>query len=96
MLGQVGEPRRGVPPRIQGHDDHAGNPGLRELAGRLEALSPMAILARGYSITRTIPHAEIVLDPEAVSINQDLEVIVSKGTLTCRVKDKSKNGPKNI
>ncbi len=69
---------------------------LRELSARLEALNPIAILKRGYSITRTIPDSEIVLDPETVSINQDLEVIVSKGTLTCRVKDKSKNGPKNI
>jgi exodeoxyribonuclease VII large subunit len=69
---------------------------LRELSARLEALSPVAILARGYSITRTIPETKIVLDPEAVALHQDLEVIVSKGALICRVKEKLKNGPKNI
>jgi exodeoxyribonuclease VII large subunit len=69
---------------------------LRELNARLETLSPIAILERGYSITRTIPDSKVVLDPRMVSINQDLEVMVAKGTLTCRVKGKSENGPKNI
>ena len=69
---------------------------LRESNARLNALSPVAILARGYSITRTIPDSKIVLDPESVVLNQDLEVIVSKGALICQVKEKSKNGPKNF
>ena len=69
---------------------------LRELSARLDALSPMAILERGYSITRTIPDAKIVLDPETVALRQDLEIIVAKGVLICRVKEKLKNGPKNI
>ena len=66
---------------------------LRESSARLHALSPIAILARGYSITRTVPDSKIVMDPETVALNQDLEVIVSKGALICRVKEKSKNGP---
>ncbi|MDX1708824.1 MAG: exodeoxyribonuclease VII large subunit [Desulfobacterales bacterium] len=69
---------------------------LREYSARLHALSPVGILARGYSITRTIPDAKIVLDPDSVALNQDLEVIVSKGALICKVKEKSKNGPKNF
>jgi exodeoxyribonuclease VII large subunit len=69
---------------------------LRELRARLDALSPIAILERGYSITRTLPEAKIVLDPETVDVHQELEVIVSKGALICRVKEKLKNGPKNI
>lgn len=69
---------------------------LREFSARLEALSPIAILERGYSITRTVPEAKIVLDPETVDLQQDLEVILSKGALICRVKEKLKNGPKNI
>ena len=69
---------------------------LRELSARLDALSPIAILERGYSITRTVPDAKIVLDPETVAVHQDLEVIVSRGALICRVKEKLKNGPKNI
>jgi exodeoxyribonuclease VII large subunit len=69
---------------------------LRELSARLEALNPTAILERGYSITRTLPDAKIVLDPETVALHQDLEVVMSKGALICQVKEKLKNGPKNI
>jgi exodeoxyribonuclease VII large subunit len=69
---------------------------LGELRARLEALSPIAILDRGYSITRTIPDLKVIRNPRSVSINQDLEVMVAKGSLTCRVKEKSENGPKNI
>lgn len=69
---------------------------LRELNARLDALNPIAILERGYSITRTVPQAKIVRDPETVAVHQELEVIVSRGALICRVKEKLKNGPKNI
>ena len=65
---------------------------IRELAAKLQALSPMAILARGYSITRTIPGKTLVKDPKAVSLNQDLEVMVALGQLYCRVKGKSIDG----
>jgi len=61
---------------------------LRELDARLNALSPNAILDRGYSITRTIPEAVIVRNPQQVDIGQDLEVMVAKGSLICRVKRK--------
>jgi len=61
---------------------------LRELNARLNALSPNAILARGYSITRTIPDAVIVRNTQQVNIGQDLEVMVAKGSLICRVKRK--------
>ena len=67
-----------------------------EKRARLDALSPIGILNRGYSITRTIPDASVVTDPESVSINQDLEVMVAKGTLFCRVKGKSANGEKDF
>jgi exodeoxyribonuclease VII large subunit len=69
---------------------------LRELSVQLETLSPIAILKRGYSITRTLPDLNVVVTPKTVSIEQDLQVMVAKGTLTCRVKGKSENGPENI
>jgi exodeoxyribonuclease VII large subunit len=69
---------------------------LRELRAQLQTLSPIAILNRGYSITRTIPDLNVVMDSRMVSIGQDLEVMVAKGSLTCRVKGKSENGPENI
>jgi len=61
---------------------------LREFNARLNALSPNAILARGYSITRSIPDGGIVRNPIQVEIGQDLKVILAKGSLICRVKRK--------
>ena len=58
------------------------------LASRLKDLSPIAILDRGYSITRTIPDAVVVRDPKMVKIGQDLEVMIAKGSLICRVEGK--------
>ncbi len=61
---------------------------LRELTASLQALSPTAVLSRGYSITRTIPDALVVMDPMEVSIGQDLDVMVAKGSFICTVKRK--------
>lgn len=59
---------------------------LRELAGRLKNLNPEAVIERGYSITRTIPAGRVVSDADAVSVEQDLEIVLAKGRLTCTVK----------
>jgi exodeoxyribonuclease VII large subunit len=69
---------------------------IRELTAKLETLSPIAILHRGYSITRTIPDAKVVKDPRAVSLGQDLEVLVAKGRLFCRVEGKENHATKDI
>ena len=61
---------------------------FKELAARLLGLSPSAILDRGYSITRTFPEGVVVRDPNAVTIGQELEVIVAKGSIFCNVKGK--------
>jgi len=61
---------------------------LRELEVKLHTLSPEAILARGYSITRTIPDAAVIRDPQEVSVGQDLEVMVAGGAFICSVKRK--------
>ena len=61
---------------------------LREFEAKLHTLSPAAILARGYSITRTIPDTAVIRDPQEVSIGQDLEVMVAKGVFICSVKRK--------
>jgi exodeoxyribonuclease VII large subunit len=65
---------------------------IRELTAKLQALSPVAILGRGYSITRTLPAKNVVKDISSVSVNQDLEVMLSQGRLYCRVKGKSTDG----
>lgn len=61
---------------------------LRENRGRLYALNPTAILKRGYSITRTIPEAGVVKTSHSVSIGQNLEIMLAKGSLLVNVHEK--------
>ncbi len=65
---------------------------LREFTVSLDALSPLKILDRGYSITRTIPEKKIIKDPKTLKIGQHLEVIVSKGQFISKVERKNQNG----
>jgi exodeoxyribonuclease VII large subunit len=63
---------------------------VRELMAKLEALDPLAILARGYSVTRTIPAATVVTNSKAVALSQELEIMLAKGRLICRVTGKKR------
>ena len=76
--------------------NHSKQIKIRELTAKLEALNPLAILARGYSVTRTIPEAAVVKDPQNVALDQELEVMLAKGRLICRVKGKTTDGKKNF
>ena len=63
---------------------------------RLSTLSPIAILERGYSITRTISDKTVVKSAGSVEIGQNLDILLARGSLVCRVGRKSINGQKNI
>ena len=63
---------------------------LQEQSSKLHALSPAAILDRGYSITQTIPGKSLVKDPDIVALGDSLEVLVAKGSIKCKVEGKSK------
>ena len=69
---------------------------LREVNAKLDSLNPAAILARGFSITRTLPETIIVRDSATVSRGQALEIVLARGSLTCDVKEKFKNGKKIV
>ncbi|MFZ0613605.1 MAG: exodeoxyribonuclease VII large subunit [Desulfobacterales bacterium] len=69
---------------------------LREVNAKLDSLNPTAILARGFSITRTRPEAAIVRDSAAVALEQPLEIVLAQGALTCVVKERFKNGEKIV
>ncbi len=56
-----------------------------ETTSKLHALSPQAVLARGYSITRTIPQKKPILDANEVEKEQEVEVSLAKGAIRCRV-----------
>jgi exodeoxyribonuclease VII large subunit len=54
-------------------------------AGSLHALSPLATLERGYSITRRLPGREVLLDATEVHPGDQVETLLARGVLLCRV-----------
>lgn len=69
---------------LKGKDDL-----LRALVGKLNALSPLAILERGYSITWLLPMNLLIKDSSQVSPGDMVKVVLHKGELKCEVKDVS-------
>jgi exodeoxyribonuclease VII large subunit len=53
-------------------------------AGRLDAMSPLKVLDRGYAIART-PEGEVITRADQAKAGDPLEVRVAKGTLDVRV-----------
>ena len=64
----------------------AGENRLHTLAQRLNALSPLATLKRGYSISRKTD-GEVLTDAKQVSIGDRIEVQLAQGHLVCRVEE---------
>lgn len=63
-------------------------------AGLLEAVSPLAVLGRGYAIARTLPERRVVREASQVQAGDGLELLVQKGVITCRVTGTAANrGP---
>jgi len=55
---------------------------------QLAALNPLNVLRRGYSIVRSLPEKQVVKTSKSVTINQQVEIQLSAGTLLCRVEGK--------
>jgi exodeoxyribonuclease VII large subunit len=51
----------------------------------LETLSPLGVLKRGYSITKTLPEGSIVRTVETLAVGGDVAVTVSSGSFQARV-----------
>ena len=59
---------------------------LQQGAGALHALSPLAILARGYSITRRLPEMRLLRKASEVAPGETVHVRLSSGELICEVR----------
>ncbi len=57
-------------------------------AGKLEAVSPLATLSRGYSIALKLPDKKLVRNINDVEKKDELEIIVNDGKIKCDVNDK--------
>ena len=61
---------------------------LAERAGRLGALSPLAVLDRGYSIAQKLPEELIVKSSAELQVGDQLRVRFAQGRAVCRVEEK--------
>jgi exodeoxyribonuclease VII large subunit len=62
--------------------------GLDPLVARLTALNPLAVLGRGYSITRRLADHCVVSDAGSVAAGTDVEILLARGRLKARVTGK--------
>jgi exodeoxyribonuclease VII large subunit len=58
---------------------------LETQAGILDSLSPLAILKRGYSITRKLPEGLIVKEASTLLVGDEVDIKVSEGSFDARV-----------
>jgi len=61
---------------------------LQALTGKLDALSPLAILERGYSICSRLPEGEIIRSVGDIAIGDALRILFSDGEAVSEVKEK--------
>ncbi len=62
--------------------------GLVQATGRLDALSPLAVLQRGYSIAHRLPQQSIVKEAASLTIGDRLRLTFAKGKAIARVEEK--------
>ncbi|MEM7007656.1 MAG: exodeoxyribonuclease VII large subunit [Thermodesulfobacteriota bacterium] len=70
---------------IKNKVDTASNE-LSSLAGNLDALSPLKVLDRGYSITQKLPKGNIIKDAKKLKKGDEVVIRFNKGEAECEVK----------
>jgi len=58
---------------------------LQALAGRLEALSPLAVLSRGYSVTQRTDDGELIRDASQLKAGEEITTRLAAGSVISRV-----------
>jgi len=61
---------------------------LDALTGKLESLSPLNVLARGYSLTRT-PDKQVIRSIEQTQVGDTVEIVLADGRLQAEVRAKN-------
>ncbi|MFZ0247657.1 MAG: exodeoxyribonuclease VII large subunit, partial [Candidatus Binatus sp.] len=57
---------------------------LGALAGRLDALSPLKVLDRGYAVVINRTNSRAVLDAATVKLDDELDIRLARGRLRAR------------
>jgi exodeoxyribonuclease VII large subunit len=68
---------------------------LRRYASLLDAVSPLAVLGRGYSVTMKKEGKEIVRDSRRLASGDDIEIILDQGMVAAKVTEIFLSGKKN-
>ena len=64
---------------------------LSELSATLQAVSPLSVLARGYSIISTEPDGQILSSASQVKVGQKISAVLNKGKIKAKVESKDVN-----
>jgi exodeoxyribonuclease VII large subunit len=73
--------------RAIGHRVQEARSGVAALAGRLESLSPLAVLQRGYSLTRREADDRLIHDAAELSVGERIVTRFAQGQVVSRVED---------
>lgn len=65
---------------------------LHALAGALNALSPLAVLDRGYSLTKRLSDGELVRDAATVAVGDKLTTVLARGRIVSEVQEIERGG----
>ena len=74
---------------------HEADARLRGSAARLESLSPLAVLGRGYAVCWNADRTAIIRDAAGVTAGDRVHVTLHRGEIDCEVIDSGREGTKH-